>query len=92
MNPDDSCPGMAHFAGTGPDGETCNTCKHFAGWKRKYKERAQALGPGRCRQFIKLTRAATGRRRVPRLIIPLGTPACRHHVLVPDRWEWRELR
>jgi len=39
--------GMAHFANTGPDGETCRFCDHFV-------ERSQhqgALKPGKCGKY-----------------------------------------
>jgi len=32
----DSAPGMAHFAGTGPDGKTCGQCKN-RGYRRESK-------------------------------------------------------
>jgi hypothetical protein len=38
-------PGMAHFAGTGPFGETCGSCAHLASTDRK---------KGRCAMFKKL--------------------------------------
>jgi len=79
MKPEESFPGMAHFAGTGPKDEMCGTCKHFAGYKRRYGPRLSALIiPGRCRQYIRLMRAATGRRRVASLIVPVEAPACRY--------------
>jgi len=77
--PENTPPGMAHFIGTGPDGITCATCKFFAGTKKRYRQRPAEVKPGRCRKFVAMIRAATGRRRVAVLKLDPETPSCRHY-------------
>ena len=65
-----SVPGMAHFAGTGPAGATCKTCAHL-GYERLTPS-LLAKHFGGCAKFRKLTG-----RHGPRAIPP-STPACRY--------------
>jgi hypothetical protein len=64
-----SYPGMAHFAGTGPQGKTCGSCKYFC---------AAAISKGRapdqdyCDKYTVLTHGKVGKR------IPKEAEACRH--------------
>jgi hypothetical protein len=46
-------PGMAHFAGTGPSGETCGNCA-FKGYS-KLSNRGRAVHHGGCNKFYTLT-------------------------------------
>jgi hypothetical protein len=41
-----SWPGMAHLAGTGPEGATCAGCTHFARCN---------IWIGRCKQYVTIT-------------------------------------
>jgi hypothetical protein len=41
-------PGMAHFAGSGPQGQTCRGCL-------LYEPSSRTRGPGRCSQFKRMT-------------------------------------
>lgn len=59
---DDACPGMAHFAGTGPDGKTCGDCRLRGVWRDRQKysddrgrwEDVRSYN-GSCSMFKKLT-------------------------------------
>lgn len=68
--------GMAHFAGTGPDGRTCREC---AGWRRNAAKFARdeikdggGLLPRRCRTFRKPMGGLDG------AVVPHMASACRH--------------
>ncbi len=43
-----TAPGMAHFAGTGPRGETCGRCAFL-------KTKTDVFASGRCEKYRKLT-------------------------------------
>lgn len=58
-----SMPGMAHFAGTGPDGATCGGCSHWHPIPRANKQH--------CRKYVQLTGDSKGKP------IPSSTWACR---------------
>ncbi len=58
-----TAPGMAHFAGTGPRGETCGHCSHFDGKHQL------------CNKFIELTKAQR-RRGAPKIKSNLA--ACKY--------------
>lgn len=84
-----SRPGMAHFAGTGPEGRTCRECIH---WSRKWKDIDHdesiksgdfkrdfgVLKPRRCRKFWRMTNHQRGKG------LPHGTASCRHFDENPD--------
>lgn len=62
-------PGMAHWAGTGPSGKTCETCKHFGTLYAENSPRAQT---NRCKLYQKLMCGKIGGR------ISENTPACKY--------------
>jgi hypothetical protein len=59
-------PGMAHFAGTGPVGETCGTC----GYLSEVTHRGRCIN--RCAKFTELMQGKVGDS------VPKHTPACRY--------------
>ena len=84
-----SRPGMAHFAGTGPEGRTCRECLQWASrWRsievderieaKDFKRSGGVLAARRCRKFWRMTNHQRGKG------LPPGTPACRHFVENPD--------
>jgi hypothetical protein len=69
--------GMAHFAGTGPNGRTCREC---ALWD--YRSSTYSLGSGRltnerCMKFTTLSRGQKGQR------VPEDAMACKYFELNP---------
>lgn len=53
-----SHPGMAHWAGTGPEGKTCRQCRFFypeGHFSKSNKLYPGHLKPGACRRFQKMT-------------------------------------
>src|SRR6516165_3623137 len=66
--------GMAHFAGSGPLGETCGACAHLHQVKR-HGRRINC-----CAKFTELMCQAfpSGRARAEGGEVPRGTPACRY--------------
>jgi len=48
-----SYPGMAHFAGTGPDGKYCRDCIH---WDRRPDDRTIVAKPAPCKKYSKMMR------------------------------------
>jgi hypothetical protein len=71
-------PGMAHYRGTGPSGETCSSCKHFMGHKRR-KGRIEIVA-ARCKRYMRMLRA-NGVRAVPVYLLDPDTASCRFHEL-----------
>lgn len=70
--------GMAHWAGTGPQGKTCRQCVHWTGGKYRYgphsgNHQPYELKPGKCGQYKRLTG-----RQVKAEKIAHSTRACRH--------------
>lgn len=57
--------GMAHFAGSGPVGESCSGCRHWL------------ILTGRSKPICDKYRSMTGDSKKP---VPGGSPACRHFV------------
>jgi hypothetical protein len=57
-------PGMAHFAGSGPFGETCGKCAHY-GTSGKAKKQP-------CRKFTQMMNGVIGNQ------IPPGAQACKY--------------
>lgn len=69
----DTVDGMAHWAGSGPEGVTCRECDHWgspAGFKRD-PESAELL-PRRCQKFTRLMAGLDGPG------VPHRIAACRH--------------
>jgi len=68
--------GMAHWAGTGPEGRTCRECAFFEHGKRYYSATAGFKGgelmPARCGKYRAMMNGRQGG------AIPNITPACRH--------------
>jgi hypothetical protein len=62
FDPSQSYEGMAHFAGTGPEGETCGSCLYWKGgdWRNR-----------RCEMFVVM-------RGVGNKLIPANAEACRY--------------
>lgn len=69
--------GMAHFAGTGPQGKTCRQCEHWTGCGNGsdyYSPNSKYHGmikPRCCEQFLKLTSQIGP-------AVPHNMAACRH--------------
>jgi hypothetical protein len=68
-------PGMAHWAGTGPDGATCGQCRHYGYDTPLRNAHDNVIGTveklNSCRRFFELMR----RHGKP---LPPLTPSCRH--------------
>jgi hypothetical protein len=68
-------PGQAHWANSGPPGETCGRCDHLGFWQPVRNGAGDSVGgrhrAGCCGKFFQLT----GRHGA---VIPPGTGACRH--------------
>jgi len=62
-----SYPGMAHFAGTGPDGMTCNRCQHYDYDPIKHSGKMERP----CKRYQQLT-GKLGK------AVPALASACRH--------------
>ena len=64
-------PGMAGFAGSGPQGKTCRECIHFSreGYFSKSHSQALSLKPGRCSKYRQLMNARGA-------AFPHWSPAC----------------
>jgi hypothetical protein len=60
--------GMAHFAGTGPAGQTCGSCAH---WQTPHGKKILI-----CDKFRQMTGQGSKS-------IPAGTPCCRHFEMRP---------
>lgn len=57
-------PGMAHFAGTGPDNANCGKCRNFGAGRSKNRP---------CLKFIKMMNGVTG------ALIPPSAAACKYY-------------
>lgn len=68
--------GMAHWAGTGPDGKSCIGCALFRQRKKEAGADKDIAREGRCRRFIRVNRALHG--SAPIFYVPPETPACRY--------------
>jgi hypothetical protein len=83
---DDVKPGMAHFAGSGPFGKTCETCAHRGYWragKGKFNKQTGLIEERRtrvqgCRMFLILSH----RHGPP---VKKEWAACKHYVERPVR-------
>jgi hypothetical protein len=67
--------GMAHWSGTGPDGTTCNDCRHFGFREVKRDKQGNVLSTTRrderCGRFYDLMNRCGDKIRP-------ATPSCRH--------------
>jgi hypothetical protein len=83
----DTCPGQAHFAGTGPQFKTCRECAHWdhGGPHDYYSRRAKFGGlikSARCRKYRALTNTDGDK-------VPDDARACKHFshaAIVPARF------
>ena len=70
-----SVAGMAHFAGTGPEGWTCRSCTHWGVTKeersRGDRRSFQTPKPRACQKFKQMTGKKGGE-------VPGLTPSCKH--------------
>ena len=68
--------GMAHWAGTGPQGETCRTCAHWTGCDRATGHYANGRGlkPRSCAKYRSMMNGSIG------ALVPHDALACRHFV------------
>lgn len=66
-------PGMAHFAGSGPDGKTCRQCEHwsFSDYYAKASLSGRLLKPGPCAKWKRLMQTSVNKP------VPHNTAACR---------------
>jgi hypothetical protein len=69
--------GMAHFAGTGPNGRTCRECSHWDqhGARNKYDTK---LKDERCKKFSALAQGKKGQ------AVPADAFACKYFDLNPN--------
>jgi hypothetical protein len=68
-------PGMAHLAGTGPDGATCGKCQHLGYWRKIQNATGDNIDTrhyGGCAKYFQLAGGKHG------AVVPADTPACRH--------------
>lgn len=65
-----SVPGIAHWAGSGPEGKTCRECT-FWSCSKSYKRNEGQLEPRRCRKFPRLSGGTLGAG------VPHDTAACK---------------
>ncbi len=73
----DTPKGMAHWAGTGPKGETCRTCRRFRTdgyFAASNSQKANQLKPGICRLYANLVKGQPPR-------IQPRNAACKHFEL-----------
>jgi hypothetical protein len=68
--------GMAHFAGTGPEGKTCRECIHWAykrdGYHAKSGKHANMIKPQRCLRYSQLSQGKAGE------AVPAQASACKY--------------
>lgn len=69
-------PGMANWAGGGPDGKSCAGCAEFRKARKPVGQDKDEPRDGRCMKFIRVNRALHGSAAI--LWIPPKTRACRH--------------
>lgn len=70
--------GMAHWAGSGPDGAECRMCKFLVNSAKRFRRSAGRLDPRRCQKYAMLMRSATGGENVHGSTIEPDTAACRY--------------
>jgi hypothetical protein len=68
-------PGMAHWSGSGPSGETCGHCGHLGYWEQVRNDTGDTVysrrRTGCCAKFFQLT----GKHGA---VVPVTASACRH--------------
>jgi len=62
--------GMAHWAGSGPQGKTCATCQHFG---TVYQYEGAKPKKDRCKLYFKMMEGKIGNQ------IPANTMSCKHY-------------
>ena len=75
-------PGMAFWAGTGPQSTTCATCKFFNGTTIRSGIGVGDLNDGTCAEYRRIVKNTTCRRAAV-LTIPPNTPSCRYYAEKP---------
>lgn len=78
-------PGMAHWASTGPGGQSCAGCAFFRARRKAVGEPKEAPREGRCLKFIRINRALHGSAGI--YWIPPQTASCRHFDAKPVKVE-----
>lgn len=77
-----SFPGMAHFAGTGPTGQSCRQCVHWrigaADWYAPGGKHGGAPKPRGCQAFLKFTMGREGPK------VPHDARSCKHFEASPE--------
>src|SRR5262245_21135023 len=68
-------PGMAHFAATGPLGETCSNCGFWGYWKQRRNKSGDVIDSNFRKACCKKYHALTGQHGPA---IPPATESCRH--------------
>lgn len=80
-------PGMAHWAGSGPEGKTCRECLRYSDEGRyaanAKKHPAGGLKPGRCLKFQEM-RKAQREKNIKGDKFPHTTPACKYFEQHPN--------
>lgn len=82
-----SCPGMAHFALTGPANKACHHCEHWGNSPTFKRKKDGRLRRRTCQRFIRMCQVKNG---IP---IEPDTPSCRHFQhrdVAPDLVKVRE--
>ena len=73
--------GMAHFAGTGPEGRSCRECAHWMfksdGYYSKSGKFANQIKPHRCAKFSQLSAGRAGD------AVPANASACKYFEAAP---------
>lgn len=65
-------PGMAHWAGSGPAGETCRGCTHWGAYVPHKRDEVGLLRNRQCQKFKRMAGGVAGAG------VPAPTMACRH--------------
>jgi hypothetical protein len=67
-------PGMAHWAASGPFGETCGSCRFLGYWKQRRNGSGETIGTARAKGCAEFHRLTGTHGPAP----PKNTEACRH--------------
>lgn len=76
--------GMAHFAGTGPNGRTCRECIHWDHFNGSYRKGDGRISKASCKKFSALTRGEKGHP------VPDDAMACKYFDInpaVPEKYQ-----
>jgi hypothetical protein len=66
--------GMAHWAGSGPDGKTCATCRYFGQVARETATKT-IMSKDRCKLYTKMMNGKVGPHP-----LPPSTPSCNKYL------------